>query len=403
MTALTAMFADRLLSVAAADVTDSERNHAALLLADFVACASAGSARDSWYAELVDIGTSDPSAIGDAAAFAHVHDRDDVHWGNLLHCGSIIWPVVLGTGAATRATGPELLVAARVGYEAMVRLAGFLGPEHRTCFHTTATTGVVGAAAAAGFLYGLDSRSFTAALGHAISVMGGSAQTVRERSGTRLFHRAHAAQSGLAAAEAAARGLPATESGLEQVPVSGRHVGALLTEDAQALPMTSVRVFPTSGWNQAAFDAALAAGPVRRPVQQVSVDVSAAVAEISTGAEPAVEDRDWSLEWAVATALLGAESDGVAEVARRVLVRRNRNSPLQARVEVVTSGGREVGEVAFPRGHPERPADLQLVHDKWQQLIDMQPDRLHSRCRDLLISPDPGDPLTGSDPGQELG
>ncbi|HVX46060.1 MAG TPA: MmgE/PrpD family protein [Mycobacteriales bacterium] len=383
MAALTEVFAERLLAVAATDASDAD--HAAILLTDFLACATAGSSRRSWYADLVAIDTSDPAAVADAAAAAHVHDRDDVHWATLVHCGSIIWPVVLGTGAATRASGPELLTAARIGYEAMVRLATFLGPDHRARFHPTATTGTVGAAAAAAFLYGLDGQAFTAALGHAVSVMGGSAQTVRERRGTRLFHRAHAARSGLAAAEAAARGLVATVAGLEQL--SDRPADALIGGAESALAQASVRLFPVSGWNQAVYDAAAGAGPFTGPIRQVCVDVAPAVAGVSTGPDAEAADRDWSVEWSVARALVGPEAAG--ELAGRVVVSRTRSSPLEAVVEVVTPGGRSVGQVHVPQGHPSRPASRAQLHEKWRRQTVVPPEQLYSECRALLAASRP--------------
>src|SRR5439155_2276711 len=88
-------------------------------------------------------------------------------------------------------------------------------PPHRRDWHAAATAGTVGAAVAAAVAMGLDEERTTTAAGHAISVAGGSVQCVLEHSGTVVFHRAHAAATGIAAARGAAAGLGATRTGLE--------------------------------------------------------------------------------------------------------------------------------------------------------------------------------------------
>ena len=66
----------------------------------------------------------------------------------------------------------------------------------------------------AAVLLGLGAPGIVTALGHAISVAGGSSRSVVERSATKVFHRAHAARTGIACAEAAPVA-PATREGLE--------------------------------------------------------------------------------------------------------------------------------------------------------------------------------------------
>src|SRR5581483_10178547 len=177
------------------------RRAAGRALFDFAACATAGRVA------LAGFEPAGEPAL--SAAVSHALDRDDLHWPSLTHPGSIVWPVVLALGPERR------LIAAAAGYETTARLALAVGVSHRRYWHATATAGTIGAAVAAALALGLDEDGVAGAAGHAISVASGSIQCVLERSRTVVFHRAHAAVTGLNAARAAAAGLGATRLGLE--------------------------------------------------------------------------------------------------------------------------------------------------------------------------------------------
>ena len=326
---LTQQFASRLLECSRALLSEPARRNAAVLLADFLTCLRAGAGQPgcpvtTWddFAEALCAGDSmvgrtsatDASAAA-AAAAAHALDRDDIHWGAVTHPGSVVWPVVLGLGAEVGATGPQLLAAAVAGYEACVRMATFLGPQHRRWFHSTATAGTIGAAAAAAMLLGRDDGALASALGHAISVIGGSARCLDEHSGTQVFHRSHAVRSGIAAARAAADGLPATHLGFEGTggllagPEPAERARAALSDDRPvAIGTTSVRLHATAGWYQAAAEAA-AAQPrsALRDCSELAVHVHPTAAGVGSGPAACGRDRWWSLEWSVATALVTAD------------------------------------------------------------------------------------------------
>jgi 2-methylcitrate dehydratase PrpD len=319
---------------------------------------------------------SPPDVAARQAARAHRTDWDDVHWPTLVHPGSVTWPVALTLGRSCALPADRLLAAATIGYEATVRMAGALGPGHRRRFHATATAGTVGAAACAATVLELGAERLADAIGHAISVMGGAAGCLRERSDTRLFHRAHAVRTGVAAALAAAEGVRATRHDLDRpsglIPAEVASVASsLLAPGRNALPTSSVRPFPTSGWTQAVYEAARQASRrMTARARRVVVTVPPGVAAASTGASARDGERWYSVEWAVRDAL-GAErpAEQPAEPPIEIEVRSDGRTS-GAIIECAPPAGSGSGNgcrvsVSRPLGHPDRPLTSEVLGDKW--------------------------------------
>ncbi len=422
---LTQQFANRLLECSRAPLSEPARRNAAVLLADFLACMRAGAGRPgspaTGWADFGKVlragdslagvaGAADSSAAA-AAAAAHALDRDDVHWDAVTHPGSVVWPVVLGLSAG--ATGPQLLAAAVAGYEACVRMAAFLGPQHRRWFHSTATAGTIGAASAAAMLLCPEDGALANALGHAISVIGGSAQCLGEHSGTQVFHRSHAVRAGIAAARAAADGLPATRLGFEGTGglLAGpdpavREREALFDDRPPAIGTTSVRLYATAGWNQAAAEAA-AAQPrsALRDSSELAVYVHPTAADISSGPAAHGRERWWSLEWSVATALVTGDPQVSPEtpvsdealrerLAQTMVVVGDQPSPLTASVSVSSAQGpASMSTVSCPSGHYANPASAEQLAAKWSRMKRaggwVAATALASICAEVLATTDP--------------
>lgn len=378
---------------------DRLEDAAARLLVDHWACALAGRPRlpDRWR----------PGAAPLAAAAAHALDRDDIHWDSFTHPGSVIWPVVLVLGEQADAAGAATLRAATLGYEVVARLAGALGPSHRRHWHSTATAGTVGAAMSAAVLLGLDRDAIVAALGHATSVAAGSSRCLIERSGTKLFHRAHAVRSGIDSAQAAAAGLPATRFGLEEpdgmlTALSAAADASVLLAPVQrwAIEDTGVRPYAVNGFAHAAMDAALPLHAVfdGAAIERVRLDVSAAARRFGAIAIPATdEDAWWSVQHAVAVCLVhgdpAALEGGVSSDPRvRALLERieisDQDEGLGATVTVTLSGGESVATHAdLPTGHARQPlTDVQLLA-KWRALTGGAGDRALHAARTLGSQP----------------
>ena len=161
------------------------------------------------------------------AAFAngiaiHADDYDDTQlavakdrvYGLLTHPTAPALPPALALGEQDDRSGADVLTAYQVAVEVETKIAEAINPRHYDHgFHSTATMGAIGAAAAAARLMGLDLEQTRRALGIAASQSAG----LRENFGTmtKPFHPGRSAESGIVAAEFAAMGWTATPVVLE--------------------------------------------------------------------------------------------------------------------------------------------------------------------------------------------
>jgi 2-methylcitrate dehydratase PrpD len=161
------------------------------------------------------------------AAFAnglaiHADDYDDTQlavakdrvYGLLTHPTAPALPPALALAERDRRSGADFMLAYQVGVEVECKVAEAIMPRHyQHGFHSTATCGSIGAAAAAARLLGLDREATRRALSIGATQAGG----LRENFGTmtKPFHAGRAAENGVVAAEIAALGFTASPNGLE--------------------------------------------------------------------------------------------------------------------------------------------------------------------------------------------
>lgn len=307
----------------------------------------------------------DPGRAAGAAMRGSAGDADDVHWGVLVHPGAIIWPTVLEVGLASGASGADIARAAAVGHESMVRLARAIGPLDG--FHLTSVVGGVAAAAAASVL--IEGAVNSHALGHALSVAGGSSGAISERSGTRSFHRGHAVSTGLSAALAARDGVEATRGDLERgggvLPPWDSVVRHELTTHADAIATTSLRPLPTSGWNHAAYEAARAAGAATSgAITRIAVAVPESTRRASAGATEPASEAWHHLSQSVVRAIVAVRSGQSLDALLRRVEIVDREVP-GALVSISAAGGTSTAEVLLPLGHPARPLTTNDLALKW--------------------------------------
>src|SRR5580704_12736489 len=134
----------------------------------------------------------------------HALDFDDVIMP-MGHPTVPVAPVVLALAQQRGASGAAALEAFIAGVETECRIARLLGPSHYARgWHTTATTGTFGAAAAAAHLLRVEGQ----ALAHAFGLAGTQAAGLKSCFGTmsKPLHPGKAAQNGLLAARLAERG-----------------------------------------------------------------------------------------------------------------------------------------------------------------------------------------------------
>lgn len=177
------------------------REPAAAIVTDFVRTET-----DSGPCTLVGRDTTAPAstaALVNGTA-GHALDFDDVI-STVGHPSVAVAPAALAVGERIGATGTDLITAFVAGVETQAKIAEAVGPSHYARgFHSTATFGSFGAAAAVARLRGLDAAATNAALAIAATQAGG----LKAVFGTmcKPMHAGRAAANGVLGGELAARG-----------------------------------------------------------------------------------------------------------------------------------------------------------------------------------------------------
>jgi len=136
----------------------------------------------------------------------HLEDFDDTHLPTVLHPAAPILPAALAAAQWTGGTSTEALRAIAVGAEVAIRVGNGTRPGHyNQGWHVTGTMGRIGAAVAAGLVFGLDAGR----LRHAIAIATTEAAGLTAALGTmtKSLHPGRAASDGVEAALLAAHGL----------------------------------------------------------------------------------------------------------------------------------------------------------------------------------------------------
>lgn len=147
-------------------------------------------------------------------AASHVLDFDDTHLRTIVHPAGPVLAAAMPLAEHLGADGARLLDALILGVEVECRVANAIYPAHYDAgWHITGTTGVLGAAAAASRLLGLDAARVCAALGIAATQSSG----FREMFGSmcKSLHVGVAARNGLQAALLARGGFTSSTRAIE--------------------------------------------------------------------------------------------------------------------------------------------------------------------------------------------
>jgi 2-methylcitrate dehydratase PrpD len=145
---------------------------------------------------------------------SHTFDFDDTHLKTVIHPSGPVASAILALAERKPVKGDAFLHAFILGVEAECRIGNAVYPSHYDVgWHITATTGVFGAAAAAGRLLGLNEQQMVWALGIAATQSSG----IRENFGSMVkpMHPGNAARNGLLAALLASKNFTSAEQGIE--------------------------------------------------------------------------------------------------------------------------------------------------------------------------------------------
>lgn len=207
---------------------------------DWLACALAGSreplteilaSEAATHGPAGLIGRNERTSIHWAAlingAASHALDYDDTHLVMSGHPSVPVLPGLLALAEQREATGRALLEAFVAGVETECRLGALMGLSHYAAgWHSTATFGTFGAAAACARLLDLDEQAWLSAFGMA----GVQAAGLKSVFGTmsKPFQAGKASANGLLAATLAARGFTSAADVLEaEQGFAATHAGSL--------------------------------------------------------------------------------------------------------------------------------------------------------------------------------
>lgn len=157
-------------------------------------------------------------------AAGHALDYDDTHTV-MGHPTAPVLPALLALAETSNAAGRDVLTAFVAGVELECRLGSLMGPEHYAAgFHSTATYGAFGAAAACAHLLDLDEDAWL----HAVGLAGTQAAGLKSGFGTmaKPLHAGRAASTGLSSALLARGGFTAQQAIVEAPQgFAATHVG----------------------------------------------------------------------------------------------------------------------------------------------------------------------------------
>lgn len=156
----------------------------------------------------VRVGAAQAAMLNGVAA--HALELDDT--GGCDHSGAVVLPAVMAavSMSARRVSGRELITAVVIGYDVgrrVLEACGGYSAHNGAGWHSTATCGVFGAAAASGLILGLNAGQMVAALGIAGSFSGGLWAFIHDGSQSKKLHSGRAAEGGLLAARFALQGI----------------------------------------------------------------------------------------------------------------------------------------------------------------------------------------------------
>lgn len=338
-------------------------------------------------------------------ASAAALDYDALHLDAVVHSDIVLLPALLAIAEREHVDGRTFVAALTAATDVMCRL-GRATRAHSGWFYTS-IHGVFAAAAGSAKLLGLDATGIRDALGIALFQVGGTQQSMVEKSLTKRIMSALAARAGLFSAQLARAGVTAPREAFEgkfgfyKLYEAGDPAVVVDRLGEEWLGVqTSLKKFPSCGCNHAVIEATLQLANNQRIE---AADVLGARAVISNYMNRLVGGRydpsgnpqvaaQFSVQYSVACALLRGRV-GVAEIqpevardpaalalAHRVEVviddsRAGQLAPAEVEIQTASRGWLKQRVAVLP-GSPERPLSDAELHDKVRECMALGPHAL---------------------------
>lgn len=355
-------------------------------------------------------------------SLCHMRELDDVHFA-ILHTGAVCVPTALAAAQIRNSQVQDVLDGIILGVETAVRIAegmDFLDHRERG-WHGTSTIGVFGAAAAAGYLLGLNKEEVINALGIAGSRTGGTWAFAADGAMTKRLHPGMAARDGMMAALLAREGLQgphyileAHDGGIYRVMSSSWNLNHIERPSKPAIEDIEFKWFASCKSVHSPFSAAAQLyrrHPEKSPedIQEIHVYVNRSAIEMAGGQyqKDSVMSAQISIPYGVALGLWGhmgtaedycEECLGREELARTAAMvkveesqdmnkLRKEEKRSAAVVEVLwKDGSRDQAFEKAPKGSMFHPLDRQDIIEKFYRLTQPLMDRKDAEkiCRFVM-------------------
>lgn len=258
------------------------------------------------------------AALANGAA-SHALDFDDTHLVMMGHPSVPVLPAIVSLAEERAASGKDLLASLVAGVETECRLGAALGIGHYAAgWHSTATLGTFGSAAACCHLIGLDFDSWL----HAFGLAGTQAAGLKSVFGTmaKPLHAGKAAMHGMLSARLASRGFTSNTQIIEtHQGFAATHAGASNSEalkqlgDRYLLLETVFKYHAACYLTHSAIESALQLRDVEKidpeKIERVEVLVPRGHLDVCNISEPTTGlEGKFSLRATVAMALLGVDT-----------------------------------------------------------------------------------------------
>lgn len=165
-------------------------------------------------------GQAQGAAPADAAlingGLMHSLEFDDTHTGSIIHGSSVVAAAALAVAQAYQCSGPEMLRAYVLGWEALARF-GLADPGgfHAQGFQPSSVAGTLATAWVAAELMHLSEDQTLAAMAIALSQSSGVMEFVTNGSSVKSLHPGWAAHAGVLAAQLAQAGMTGPDTALD--------------------------------------------------------------------------------------------------------------------------------------------------------------------------------------------
>ncbi len=340
------------------------------------------------------------------AVAGHALDFDDWEIPGNTHPSVAIFPALLAAATGRRLGGRALAEAYVVGFEIIARLGEGLNFEHYEAgWHSTATFGPIGAAAAVARIEGFDAE--TAAHAVAIAVSRASGLTAQFGSDVKPLQAGFAAEAGLTAAKLAAAGLKGQPHILEG-PRGYNALTAHGDEDRLAAAFAGIgrpfsltthglvfKPYPSCGYTHRIVDAALqlrGQGIDPAAIANIELAIPDFHADVLPFRAPkTAREARFSLPFCAALALCrgAVEVRDFADEAWREppiarLIEKTRVAPFEPlnpslnydprqpdRMRLTLSDGAQLeAAIDYPLGAPQRPMSFEQIIAKFRSVAD---------------------------------